>query len=68
MFSLQAVEASEFGLEVMFDGETEVYVYVSEAHKEKMCGLCGNYNGQIADEWIVGEECGDEGVGQVVSK
>ncbi|KAK6182886.1 hypothetical protein SNE40_010470 [Patella caerulea] len=46
-----------FGLEVYWDGGDEVEVILPKQYRSKTCGLCGNYNGEIEDDWIVGDHC-----------
>ncbi|XP_077772904.1 zonadhesin [Podarcis muralis] len=41
---------TDFGLWVRFDGNHHAEVSVPEAYFGKLCGLCGNYNGQPSDD------------------
>ncbi|XP_077137851.1 IgGFc-binding protein-like [Ranitomeya variabilis] len=41
-----------FGLEVKFNGDHELFVKVTEAFKEQLCGLCGTYNGNQLDDFL----------------
>ncbi|XP_035665849.1 uncharacterized protein LOC118409092 [Branchiostoma floridae] len=41
-----------FGLKVQYDGSHRVEVTVPETYQDALCGLCGNYNGNDADEFI----------------
>nr|XP_006824438.1 PREDICTED: SCO-spondin-like [Saccoglossus kowalevskii] len=41
-----------YGIKIRWDGVYRVYVDVSSAHSGKVCGLCGNFNGNIGDEFI----------------
>uniref|UniRef100_A0A8C5QIV1 Zonadhesin n=1 Tax=Leptobrachium leishanense TaxID=445787 RepID=A0A8C5QIV1_9ANUR len=43
---------ADFGLEVKFDGDLELFVKVSEKFKEKLCGLCGTYTSSIHDDFL----------------
>ena len=43
-------------------------MFVPGTLKSEMCGLCGNFNDNKEDEWIVGAGCEDKGVGSVVSE
>lgn len=38
------------GISVLWDGLDAVYVHVSANHKNRTCGLCGNYNGFPDDD------------------
>ena len=41
---------TDFGLRVLWDGSSSVEVRVGTDFKNKMCGLCGNYNGNTSKE------------------
>ena len=41
------------GITVKWDGESYVSVSLPEHYKNKVCGLCGNYNGDPKDEFIL---------------
>ncbi|XP_069057214.1 IgGFc-binding protein-like [Pleurodeles waltl] len=41
------------GEEVLYDGEHYVQVKVPNTYKEKMCGLCGNFNGDPSDDFLL---------------
>ena len=57
---------SDIGLKVVWDGDSFLEVTVSSRFKGRLCGLCGNYNGQEADDltgkdnrvYLHGEEFG----------
>lgn len=36
--------------------------------KTKMCGICGDYNGNPFDDWRVAQGCPENGVGEIVSE
>ena len=36
---------TDFGLRVTFDGISRAYVYTSGMYMRKLCGICGNYDG-----------------------
>lgn len=38
------------GITVLWDGIDAVYIHVSANHRNKTCGLCGNYNGYPDDD------------------
>lgn len=46
---------TNFGLEVKFNGDHELFVKVNENFKEKLCGLCGTYNGNQQDDFLTPE-------------
>lgn len=46
-------------LEVLWDGKDVVKVTVPKNAKNSVCGLCGNYNGDPADDQIQGPACPD---------
>ena len=56
---------TDVGLEVRWSGKTKVEVVVPASLKTTLCGLCGNYNDNSTDDWIVGPECPEQG--QIVS-
>uniref|UniRef100_K1QHQ0 BMP-binding endothelial regulator protein n=1 Tax=Magallana gigas TaxID=29159 RepID=K1QHQ0_MAGGI len=41
---------AEFGLQVVWDGDSYVELTVSSQYKRRMAGLCGNYNGFGSDD------------------
>lgn len=49
--SFVALQA-DFGLEVKFNGDHELFVKVNENFKEQLCGLCGTYNGNQLDDFL----------------
>ncbi|CAL1543037.1 unnamed protein product [Lymnaea stagnalis] len=52
------------GLEIVWDGKDAVELVVPELSAgQKLCGLCGNFNGDSADDWELGPAC-SEGRGQ----
>ncbi|XP_074812278.1 otogelin-like protein [Natator depressus] len=42
-----------FGFSLAWDGSTGIYIKLTEEHKGKPCGLCGNYNGNKSDDLII---------------
>uniref|UniRef100_A0A8C5PZ85 Otogelin like n=1 Tax=Leptobrachium leishanense TaxID=445787 RepID=A0A8C5PZ85_9ANUR len=42
-----------FGFSLAWDGGSGVYIKLSEDHKGKVCGLCGNFNGNWSDDLIM---------------
>ncbi|XP_072266263.1 IgGFc-binding protein-like [Pyxicephalus adspersus] len=46
---------TDFGLEVKFNGDQELFVKVNENLKGKLCGLCGTYNGNQRDDFLTPE-------------
>ncbi|XP_073940124.1 otogelin-like protein isoform X9 [Castor canadensis] len=45
-----------FGFSMAWDGISGIYLKLSEEHKGKPCGLCGNYNDIQSDDFIIQEE------------
>lgn len=39
-----------FGLRVKYDGDHRVEVTLSKIFEKKVCGVCGNYNGNRGDD------------------
>ncbi|XP_069057211.1 IgGFc-binding protein-like [Pleurodeles waltl] len=44
---------TKFGLQVLYDTVYYVRVEVPSTYKEHMCGLCGNFNGNKSDEFLL---------------
>ncbi|XP_026504731.1 otogelin-like protein [Terrapene carolina triunguis] len=42
-----------FGFSLAWDGSSGIYIKLTEEHKGKPCGLCGNYNGNKSDDLII---------------
>ncbi|XP_053319637.1 otogelin-like protein [Spea bombifrons] len=42
-----------FGFSLAWDGGSGVYIKLTEDHKGKVCGLCGNFNGNWSDDLII---------------
>ena len=49
------------GVEVYWDGIDRVEVVVPADLQDSLCGLCGNYNKDPADDWTIGPQCPGEG-------
>uniref|UniRef100_G3RGH6 Otogelin like n=1 Tax=Gorilla gorilla gorilla TaxID=9595 RepID=G3RGH6_GORGO len=45
-----------FGFSLAWDGISGIYLKLSEDHKGKSCGLCGNYNDIQSDDFIILQE------------
>ncbi|KAM6153043.1 otogelin-like protein isoform 1-T1 [Erethizon dorsatum] len=45
-----------FGFSLAWDGISGIYLKLSEEHKGKSCGLCGNYNDIQSDDFIIQQE------------
>ncbi|XP_078573749.1 zonadhesin-like [Branchiostoma floridae x Branchiostoma japonicum] len=43
---------SNFSVEVVYDGSHRVGVWVPSKYWGRMCGLCGNYNGDTSDDYM----------------
>ncbi|XP_065053369.1 mucin-2-like [Rhopilema esculentum] len=48
---IYTILVTDIGLSVIWDGGTTVYVSLSPTYKGKTCGLCGNFNGDRADDF-----------------
>ncbi|XP_054029763.1 otogelin-like protein [Dryobates pubescens] len=51
-----------FGFSLAWDGSSGIYIKLTEDHKGKTCGLCGNFNGNIYDDLMlqnIGEDTED---------
>nr|XP_016853067.1 PREDICTED: IgGFc-binding protein [Anolis carolinensis] len=46
------VVSTVFGLRVRFDGDHQVEVTLPSIYRGKVCGLCGNYNGNPDDDFL----------------
>lgn len=42
-----------FGFSLAWDGISGIYLKLSQEHKGKSCGLCGNYNDIQSDDFII---------------
>ncbi|KFO77774.1 Otogelin-like, partial [Cuculus canorus] len=42
-----------FGFSLAWDGNSGIYIKLTEEHKGKLCGLCGNFNGDKSDDLIL---------------
>ncbi|NXN98019.1 OTOGL protein, partial [Rhinopomastus cyanomelas] len=42
-----------FGFSLAWDGSSGIYIKLTEDHKGKTCGLCGNFNGNIYDDLML---------------
>ncbi|XP_010158237.1 PREDICTED: otogelin-like protein, partial [Eurypyga helias] len=42
-----------FGFSLAWDGNSGIYIKLTEDHKGKPCGLCGNFNGNKYDDLIL---------------
>ncbi|KFM59902.1 Vitellogenin-6, partial [Stegodyphus mimosarum] len=51
-----ALHSEKYGLIVEYDGHA-VFIQVSPFYRAKLCGLCGNYNGQKYDGYTTKEGC-----------
>ncbi|XP_054838618.1 IgGFc-binding protein-like [Eublepharis macularius] len=47
------VVETDFGLVVKYDGNLYLEISLPSSYFAKVCGLCGNYNGQTEDEWLM---------------
>lgn len=44
---------TKIGLEVLWDGDSYIEVHVPKRFKAQTCGLCGNFNGNSADDFTL---------------
>ncbi|XP_062991057.1 otogelin-like protein [Elgaria multicarinata webbii] len=42
-----------FGFSLAWDGNSGIYIKLTEEHKGKTCGLCGNYNNDTLDDLLI---------------
>uniref|UniRef100_A0A8D2LLW1 Otogelin like n=1 Tax=Varanus komodoensis TaxID=61221 RepID=A0A8D2LLW1_VARKO len=42
-----------FGFSLAWDGNSGIYIKLTEEHKGKTCGLCGNYNNDTSDDFLI---------------
>ena len=54
---------------MFWDGKTKVEIVIDTDYKNTTCGLCGDYDGVMENDWTVGPQCPEsiELPGQVVS-
>ncbi|KAJ8270207.1 hypothetical protein GJAV_G00111650 [Gymnothorax javanicus] len=43
---------TDFGLQLLFDGDHRLFVRIDERHWAQMCGLCGTYSGSQFDDFL----------------
>ncbi|XP_010571424.1 PREDICTED: zonadhesin-like, partial [Haliaeetus leucocephalus] len=46
------VVTTDFGLNIKFDGNHRVEITLPSTYMSKVCGICGNYNGNKADDFL----------------
>ncbi|XP_009463262.1 PREDICTED: IgGFc-binding protein [Nipponia nippon] len=49
----EVVVETNFGLTVTYDWQSQVTVTVPSSYANAVCGLCGNYNGNVGDEMMM---------------
>ncbi|NXU24505.1 FCGBP protein, partial [Thalassarche chlororhynchos] len=49
----EVVVETDFGLTVTYDWQSQVTVSVPSTYANTLCGLCGNYNGNVGDEMMM---------------
>ena len=45
---------TDFGLQVRWNQEFSIRITLTLDHKGKVCGLCGDYNDNDANDWLLG--------------
>ena len=67
--SVIQVLITNFGLQLKWTGRYYVKVSLPGSFQGQLCGLCGNYDGDRSNDYVIGAHCGDTepGLGQVVS-
>ena len=58
---------TDIGIQVNWNGRNKVTVFARGSWEGQLCGLCGDYNGNLEDDWVAGPSCPDD-KGQVVSQ
>ncbi|KAM8953099.1 IgGFc-binding protein-like [Pelodytes ibericus] len=43
---------TSFGLQVKYDGKSKVVVTIPDDYADKLCGICGNFNGNKTDDFL----------------
>ncbi|NXL68797.1 FCGBP protein, partial [Chordeiles acutipennis] len=46
------------GLKLLYDGDSYVLLTLPGTHRRRTQGICGNFNGDAADDWVTPEELG----------
>lgn len=46
------VVTTDFGLNVKFDGDHRAEITLPSTYMSKVCGICGNYNGNKTDDFL----------------
>eukprot|EP00062_Callorhinchus_milii_P025552 gi/632986659/ref/XP_007910360.1/ PREDICTED: zonadhesin-like [Callorhinchus milii] len=50
---IYTVLETDFGATVKFDGNHQVEINLPDSYHSKVCGMCGNFNGQSTDELLM---------------
>uniref|UniRef100_UPI00398F2A05 IgGFc-binding protein-like isoform X1 n=2 Tax=Pristiophorus japonicus TaxID=55135 RepID=UPI00398F2A05 len=50
---IYTIVETDFGMSVKFDGNHNLEINLPNSYYSKVCGMCGNYNGQKADELMM---------------
>ncbi|XP_067851819.1 IgGFc-binding protein-like [Heptranchias perlo] len=50
---IYTIVETDFGMSVKFDGNHNLEINLPNSYYSKVCGMCGNYNGQKADELLM---------------
>ncbi|XP_072329818.1 IgGFc-binding protein-like isoform X3 [Scyliorhinus torazame] len=50
---IYTIVETDFGMSVRYDGNHNLVIDLPNSYHSKVCGMCGNYNGQKADEFQI---------------
>ncbi|XP_040829636.1 zonadhesin [Ochotona curzoniae] len=54
--STHTMVSLKIGAQIKFDGRRNLEIIIPAAYYEKMCGICGNYNGEPEDELLMSSD------------
>lgn len=52
IFASPQIVSTDFGLVVSFNGQYDVDISLPIAYQDKTCGLCGNFNDDVSDDFM----------------
>lgn len=47
--------STTFGLQVTYDGGNDAQIQISTDWKDKVCGLCGNFDGDESNDFMLSD-------------